>query len=59
MKTYLDDVITSGVELKGCVPVTERLAELLQLLLDKYTFENVDNSWTKICYYYQTLGPNG
>ena len=59
MKTYLDDIITSGVELKGCVPVTERLAELLQLLLDKYTFENVDNSWTKICYYYQTLGPNG
>ena len=60
MKTYLDDIITSGSEeLKGCVPVTERLAELLQLLLDKYTFENVDNSWTKICYYYQYLGPNG
>ena len=60
MKTYLDDIITSGgEEIKGCVPVTERLAELLQLLLDKYTFENVDHSWTKICYYYQYLGPNG
>jgi len=59
MKTYLDDIITSGgEEIKGCVPVTERLAELLQLLLDKYTFENVDHSWTKICYYYQNLGPN-
>lgn len=59
ISTYLDDIITSGAELKGCVPVTERLAELLQLLLDKYTFENVDNSWTKICYYYEYLGPNG
>ena len=60
MKTYLDDIITSGgEEIKGCVPVTERLAELLQLLLNKYTFENVDHSWTKICYYYQNLGPNG
>ena len=59
MKTYLDDIITSGgEEIKGCVPVTERLAELLQMLLDKYTFENVDHSWTKICYYYQYLGPN-
>lgn len=42
----------------GCVVVDERLAELLQLLMDKYTFENVDHSWTKLCYYYDHLGPN-
>ena len=38
--------------------VTERLAEILQLLMDKYTFENVDHSWTKLCYYYDYLGSN-
>ena len=56
---YLDKVITKGdEELKGCVVVTEELAELLQLIMDKYTFENVDDSWIKMCYYYQHLGPN-
>jgi hypothetical protein len=24
--------------------------------MDKYTFQNVDNSWLKLCYYYQYLG---
>lgn len=45
----------------GCVEVDERLAEILQLLMDKYTFENVDHSWTKLCYFYDYLGagPNG
>ena len=28
------------------------------MLMEKYTFENVDDSWTKMCYYYQNLGPN-
>jgi len=59
IRTYLKKMITSGSkELQGCVPVSERLAELLQLLMDKYTFENVDNSWIKLCYYYDHLGPN-
>ena len=58
MRAYLDQMITSGPEeLRGCVPMTERLAELLQLLMDKYTFENVDHAWTKLCYYYDYLGP--
>lgn len=58
ISTYLDDMITMGnAELQGCVPVTERLAEILQMLMDKFTFENVENSWLKICYYYQYLGP--
>ena len=59
IRTYLDDIITNGKEeLQGCVVVTERLAEILQMLMDKYTFENVDDSWIKMCYYYQYLGPN-
>jgi hypothetical protein len=24
--------------------------------MDKYTFAGVDNSWAKLCYYYQHLG---
>ena len=57
IKEYLDDIITSGSKEKvGCVPVDEQLAQLLQLLMDKYTFENVENSWAKLCYYYDHLG---
>ena len=58
MQTYVDQMITSG-EAKGCVVVNERLAELLQLLMGKYTFAGVDDAWTKLCYYYDHLGPNG
>ncbi len=43
-------------ELEGCVPVDARLAELLQTLMDKYTFAGVDYSWAKLCYYYQHMG---
>ena len=60
ISTYLDKMITSGgEEIRGCVAVDERLAEILQMLLDKYTFENVDHSWAKVCYYYDYLGPEG
>ena len=58
IRTYLDGIITSGSEERlGCVPVTERLAEILQLLMEKYTFENVECSWPKLCYYYKHFGP--
>ncbi len=58
MRSFLDQIITGGPEEQiGCVVVTERLAELLQLLMDKYTFSGVDHSWTKLCYYYQHIGP--
>lgn len=40
-------------ERKGCVPVTEELANILQALADCYTFK-VTNSWVKFCYYYQS-----
>ena len=59
MEGYLAQMISSGDERNGCVKVDARLAELLQLLMDKYTFENVDDSWIKLCYYYDHIGPNG
>ena len=59
IREFLDDIITSGPEeLHGCVVVTEELAKLLQMLVDKYSFSGVENSWTKLCYYYDRLGPN-
>ncbi|MBE6809968.1 MAG: redoxin domain-containing protein [Ruminococcaceae bacterium] len=58
IKKYLSKIDKSGTELDGCVVVDEELAELLQQLMDKYTFEEVENSWLKICYYYDYLGAN-
>ncbi len=43
-------------ERSGCVAVDAKLAEILQALMDKYTFDDVDHSWTKVCYYYQYIG---
>ena len=60
IKEYEKKIIKSGPKAEqGCVVVTKELAEILQQLMDKYTFENVDNSWLKVCYYYDHLGPNG
>ena len=60
IKGYLSKMYSGSEEERvGCVPVDTRLAEILQLLMDKYTFEGVDNSWAKMCYYYDVLGPNG
>ncbi len=56
MRTYLNKIDTSNTERNGCVVVDERLAEILELLMNKYTFEDVDNSWLKVCYYYDYLG---
>ena len=57
MQGYLSQVISGNGENSGCVVVDQRLAEILQLLMDKYTFQNVDHSWIKLCYYYDYLGP--
>lgn len=43
-------------EIDGCVAVNEELATLLWTLMDKYTFEGVENSWLKLCYYYDYMG---
>ena len=51
ISSYLESMIDNG-ELEGMIPVDARLAELLQMLMDKYTFKGVKNSWLKLCYYY-------
>ncbi len=56
MRAYAAKIDKSGTEKDGCVVVDKRLAEILQLLMDKYTFKDVDNSWIKICYYYDNFG---
>ena len=59
VRGYLNSVIKGSGERQGCVVVDERLAEILQMLMEKYTFQNVDNAWTKLCYYYDHIGPEG
>ena len=57
IKAYLSKMIKDGhEEREGCVLVDENLAKLLQKLLDKFTFDGVENSWLKICYYYDHMG---
>lgn len=56
MRQYEKKIISSGAsELRGCVVVDEQLAEILQMLMDKYTFQGVETSWRKMCYYYEYL----
>ena len=57
IKAYLSKVATSGAKERiGCVAVDAELANLLQLLMDKFTFSGVENSWLKLCYYYDYMG---
>ena len=59
ISAYLNKLIDDGnEERKGCVQVDKELAEILQKLMDKFTFNDVENSWLKLCYYYDELGPN-
>lgn len=58
IKKYLGKMIKDNKkERQGCVLVNEELANLLQMLMEKYTFQNVDQAWLKLCYYYDYLGP--
>ncbi len=57
IRTYVSKIDKSNTERNGCVVVDERLAEILQMLMTKYTFEDVENAWLKVCYYYDYLGP--
>ena len=51
--SQLGETIAEGDERIGCVVVDENLANVLQVLMDKYTFEGIENSWAKLCYYHQ------
>jgi peroxiredoxin len=44
-------VVEEGSPMIGCVAVDAELAQILQKLMDKYTFQGVENSWLKLCYY--------
>lgn len=55
VRKYLSKMEKRG-EKAGCVVLTEELAEALQMLMDKYVFQNVDHAWTKLCYYYDYMG---
>lgn len=59
MQVYVDLMIQDEAhpELNGCVPVDARLAELLQMAMDKFTFRGVEQAWQKFCFYYDQLGP--
>ena len=59
IETYLDKMITGDAEhpeLEGCVPVDAQLMQLLQWLVDKYSFAGVEHSWQKLCFYYDYMG---
>ncbi len=58
IKKYLPLMLDeeTNPERQGCVAVDEELAKILQFLMDKFTFEGVEHSWTKLCYYYEYLG---
>ena len=56
MRAYVSKIIKSNDERQGCVEVDEELASILQMLMDKYTFSEVEYSWLKLCYYYDYLG---
>lgn len=48
-------MIKESGETNGCILVDAELAELLQLVMDKYTFVGVETSWRKLCFYYDTI----
>ncbi len=48
----VEDVVTDG-----CVLVDKELAELLQMLIDKFSFAGVDEAWKKMCYRFEYFGP--
>ena len=54
----LDEGEMFSVHLMPPAEVAELLqqGEILQALMDKFTFEGVENSWLKLCYYYDHLG---
>ncbi len=45
-----------GDELVGCIEVNEELAGILQQYMDTFLFDGVENSWTKLCFYYKHYG---
>ena len=64
IKGYVDQMISDtnnpdslSQQAYGCVKVDAALAAALQVLMDAYSFKNVTNSWTKLCYFFEYYGP--
>lgn len=56
VENYFNQMINDGSELDGLVPVNEELANILWLLVNKYSSINdVEGMWLKICYYFKTI----
>lgn len=60
MMAYADNMLNEAdhPERQGCLAVDEQLAHILQMFMDKHTFDGVKDSWIKFCYYYEMLGPD-
>jgi hypothetical protein len=57
IKAFISQMIDAEGQLEdGCVVVTEELAVLLQMLMDKFIFKDVEYSWLKLCYYFDYMG---
>lgn len=58
MLEYVDMLLDEEAhpERQGCIAVDAELAHILQLHMDKFTFDGVENSWVKLAYYYDRLG---
>lgn len=41
----------------GCIKVNEEVKTFLELLMNKYSFKDIEGSWLKLCYYYRYFGP--
>ena len=52
----MENDVDNNPERQGCVAVTRELAEILDTLIAREVFEDVQNGWLKFCYYYNILG---
>ncbi len=52
----MENDTANNPERQGCVAVTRELAEILDTLVAREVFEDVENGWLKFCFYYKLLG---
>ena len=52
----MENDVENNPERQGCVAVTRELAEILDTLIAREIFEDVQNGWLKFCFYYNILG---
>ncbi len=54
-KSYFSKIDGSSKPHSGCVPVDEKLHDMLQMVSGKYGFYT-EKGWQKLCYYYDHIG---